>query len=77
MNKQQLKDSDECIRMEENGQTKDCCGCSCNVCLLQSDYVSRRKVLEIIDKELEYASRANPQMAMGMVQIRKLIIEKI
>lgn len=77
MNEQQTKDSDECVQMEENGQNKDCFGCSCNVCLLQTDYISRKEVFNLIDKELELTKNANPETAMGMMQIRKLIAKKL
>lgn len=29
------QDADECVEMDEQGKTKDCCGCSCSVCLIQ------------------------------------------
>lgn len=29
------KDANECVEMEGKGQQKDCCGCSCSVCLMQ------------------------------------------
>lgn len=29
------KDADECEAMEEKGKSKDCCSCSCSVCLVQ------------------------------------------
>lgn len=29
------QDANECVEMEEKGQTKDCCDCSCSVCLMQ------------------------------------------
>lgn len=29
------KDFNECEKMEEKGQSKDCCGCSCSLCLAQ------------------------------------------
>lgn len=29
------EDANECVEMEEKGQQKDCCGCSCSVCLMQ------------------------------------------
>lgn len=29
------QDANECVDMEEHGQTKDCSGCSCLVCLMQ------------------------------------------
>lgn len=29
------QDLEECERMEEKGKSKDCCGCSCSVCLAQ------------------------------------------
>ena len=28
-------DADECEKMTEIGLVKDCCGCSCSVCLMQ------------------------------------------
>ncbi len=28
-------DANECNEMEEKGMSKDCCGCSCSVCLMQ------------------------------------------
>ena len=29
------EDANECEEMEEKGMSKDCCGCSCSVCLMQ------------------------------------------
>lgn len=29
------KDADECVEMDERGEQKDCCECSCSVCLIQ------------------------------------------
>lgn len=29
------EDANECEEMEEKGMSKDCCGCSCYVCLMQ------------------------------------------
>lgn len=29
------QDADECVEMDEQGKMKDCCGCSCSVCLMQ------------------------------------------
>lgn len=29
------RDADECERMDIEGQSKDCCGCACSVCLIQ------------------------------------------
>lgn len=29
------QDANECEEMEEKGMSKDCCGCSCSVCLMQ------------------------------------------
>ena len=29
------QDADECVEMKEHGEQKDCCGCSCSVCLMQ------------------------------------------
>lgn len=29
------EDANECEEMEEKGLEKDCCGCSCSVCLMQ------------------------------------------
>ena len=28
-------DANECEQMEIDGKSKDCCGCSCGVCLIQ------------------------------------------
>lgn len=28
-------DANKCVEMEEHGQSKDCCGCTCSVCLMQ------------------------------------------
>ena len=28
-------DADECERMDDEGESKDCCGCACSVCLAQ------------------------------------------
>ncbi|MDV3426312.1 MAG: hypothetical protein LIR50_03850 [Bacillota bacterium] len=35
INKEMNKDIDECIVADEEGEPKDCCGCSCNICILQ------------------------------------------
>jgi len=35
MNKQQIKDMEECELMGESGQDKDCSECSCSVCIAQ------------------------------------------
>lgn len=29
------RDANECEEMETQGKSKDCCGCSCSVCLAQ------------------------------------------
>ena len=29
------RDADECEQMELDGKNKNCCGCSCGVCLIQ------------------------------------------
>lgn len=29
------EDANECVEMDEKGKSKDCCGCSCSVCLIQ------------------------------------------
>lgn len=29
------EDANECVEMDEKGKSKDCCGCSCFVCLMQ------------------------------------------
>ena len=29
------EDANECVEMLEQGNDKDCCGCSCSVCLMQ------------------------------------------
>lgn len=29
------RDADECERMDMVGKSKDCCGCTCGVCLIQ------------------------------------------
>lgn len=43
MNEQQKKDAIEC---EESQGTKDCLGCSCNVCLAQTNLVSANERLK-------------------------------
>jgi len=75
MNEQQNKDSDECLETEERGETKDCCGCSCNICLMQNTYYSPVEIYAIIDKEIEFA-KYNPimsEMILGMKRIRELL----
>lgn len=34
--KENNKDMDECIVADEEREPKDCCGCSCNICILQN-----------------------------------------
>lgn len=29
------KDMDECVELEQKGETKECLGCSCSMCLMQ------------------------------------------
>lgn len=33
--KRMNKAMDECVEADESGHSKDCCGCSCNICLMQ------------------------------------------
>lgn len=35
MNRMQIEDSNECERMMEEGNDKECMGCSCSVCIAQ------------------------------------------
>lgn len=70
MHDKQNKDADECISMEENGKSKDCCGCSCNVCLFQTDYVSIKEVIELIDREIVRNQKEHPQETLGMMHIK-------
>lgn len=32
------RDADECVSLDERGQSKDCGGCSCSVCLMNGDF---------------------------------------
>jgi len=66
MNEQQNKDSDEYVEMEERGEKKDCCGCSCNICLMQENYVSIEQIRKMIDKEIELIEKEFPLVALGL-----------
>jgi len=33
--KEMHKDMDECVEADESRHPKDCCGCSCSICLMQ------------------------------------------
>ncbi len=35
------------------------------------------RINEIIDKEMEYAKKVNPQMCLGMAQIKKLLNREV
>lgn len=35
--------------------------------------LSIEKINELIEKEMEFANQVNPQMAMGMAQIKKVL----
>ena len=35
LSKRQIKDSDECEKMQENGEDMNCSDCSCSVCIAQ------------------------------------------
>ncbi|WP_300382089.1 hypothetical protein [Clostridium sp.] len=37
--------------------------------------ISKEKIFEIIDKEMEFAKQINPQMAFGMLQIKTVLEE--
>jgi len=70
MNKQQNIDSDECVEMEEHGETKDCCGCSCNICLLQENYLSLTQLYEEIDKEIIAIQEKFPLGALALLNFK-------
>lgn len=36
-----------------------------------------KKAIEIIDKEIEFAKKVNPQMALGMSQIKMLLKKEL
>jgi hypothetical protein len=69
VNKQQVKDAEECVRMEENGETKDCIGCSCNVCLAQVAQKST-KITEGLENDLQ-VMRAALKIAVDEVMRRE------
>lgn len=33
------EDANECVEMAEQGMNKDCCGCSCSICLMQEGMI--------------------------------------
>lgn len=80
LSRQQIKDSRKCDEMQEQDEDMDCLGCSCSVCIaqVQTDLQSGlKKAKEIVEKEMEFAKKVNPQMAMGMSQVLKLIEKEI
>ncbi len=80
LSKMQEKDCKRCERMMEQGRDMDCGECSCSVCLAQqpTDYASGlKKAKKIIEKEMKFAKTVNPQMAMGMLQVLKLIEKEV
>ncbi len=36
INELMKRDMDECVEMDSNGEYKDCIGCHCSICLMQS-----------------------------------------
>ncbi len=80
LNKFQIEDSKECEEMQLTGEDKECFGCSCSVCIAQvpKDYkTGLNKAIDIINGELEFTRTVNPQMAMGMSQIKNLILKEL
>ena len=78
LNEIQKRDSRDCEELQLIGKDKDCWSCSCSVCIAQepSYYkIGLKKSIAIIETEIELAKKLNPQMAMGMSQI-KMLIEK-
>lgn len=78
LNKIQEQDSKKCEEMQSIGKDMECFGCSCSVCLAQQPNhykIGLKKAISIIEKEVEFAKTVNPQMAMGMNQV-KMLIEK-
>lgn len=71
MNKQQQKDADVC---EKSGGTKDCLGCSCNVCLAQTNLVSANERLKEYISQLEHE---NSLLYGRLNNIRELADKKI
>ena len=80
LNKMQERDSIRCMEMDDNGESMECFGCSCSVCLAQqpSYYkIGLKKVISIIEKELEFAVTVNAQMSLGMMRIKELIEKEL
>lgn len=80
LSNQQMQDSKECEKMSEQNEDMECIDCSCSVCAAQipTDFNSGLiKAKEIINKEMEFAKKINPQMALGMSQVLMLIEKEI
>lgn len=54
LTKLQIKDSEECDRMQENGEDKECFECSCSVCIVQIPMENKE---EIIKQFISYAQK--------------------
>ncbi len=74
MTPEQEKDAALCEEMDIRGESKDCLGCSCSVCIAQHPIgLSITKIHALIDKELAIVKETNPQMAEGMQRIKEVL----
>lgn len=51
MTNRQIKDAEECEKMQEQGEDKDCFGCRCSVCIAQ-EQVSTREAMKVTLRHL-------------------------
>jgi len=54
LTKLQIRDSEECNRMQERGEDKECFECSCSVCIAQIPMENKE---EIIKQFVSYAQK--------------------
>lgn len=69
MTKMQEKDVNECVEMEERGESKDCLECSCSVCIAQqpTDYKPGiKRALYILEQSFveDWNAKANLERAV-------------
>lgn len=63
MTKSQWRDCKECERLEEQGESMECEGCACNVCIAQeNNHPLLMKCLEV----LEYAKTESDIVIKGI-----------
>jgi hypothetical protein len=67
LTKLQIKDSEECDRMQERGEDKECFECSCSVCIAQIPIENNEEIIK------QFVSYAQKEGVIDKTTMEKLV----